>query len=147
MERYRVSELARISGVGPRTIDYYTNQGLLQPIERSEGGHRFYGEDAPQRIRAIKAWQAGGLPLQEIRERLASPNTAMEVLKHAEQLREELARIEREVGELGKNVAGLPHASDARASAERAMQASMLCALALAQKVASLLSDAHIPFA
>ncbi|HEX8190302.1 MAG TPA: MerR family transcriptional regulator [Pyrinomonadaceae bacterium] len=147
MERYRVSELARLSGVGPRTIDYYTNQGLLEPVGRSEGGHRFYGSDAPQRVRAIKAWQASGLPLQQIRERLAAPNAAAEVLTHAEQVREELKRIEREVGELGEQVAGLPPSSDTRAAAERAMQASMLCALALAQKVASLLSDAHIPLA
>jgi MerR family copper efflux transcriptional regulator len=147
MERYRVSELARLSGVGPRTIDYYTNQGLLEPVGRSEGGHRFYGADAPQRVRAIKALQASGLPLQQIRERLASPDAAAEVLTHAEQVRGELERIEREVVELGEQVAGLPPSSDARAAAERAMQASMLCALALAQKVASLLSDAHIPLA
>ena len=147
MERYRVSELARLSGVGPRTIDYYTNQGLLDPVGRSDGGHRFYGSDAPQRIRAIKAWQASGLPLQLIRERLASPDAPTEVLQHAEQVRGELERIEREVGELGLQVASLPASSEARAAAERAMQASMLCALALAQKVASLLSDAHIPLA
>jgi len=146
MARYRVSELAHISGVGPRTIDYYTNQGLLEPVERSDGGHRFYGEDAPQRIRAIKAWQASGLPLHEIRERLASTDTATDVLTHAQQLREELERIEREVNTLGQQVASLPPASDARVAAERAMQASMLCALGLAQKVASLLTDAHIPF-
>lgn len=147
MERYRVSELARLSGVGPRTIDYYTNQGLLEPVGRSDGGHRFYGAEAPQRVRAIKAWQAAGLPLQQIRERLAAPEAAVEVLTHAEQVREELERIEREVVELGQQVASLPPSSDARAAAERAMQASMLCALALAQKVASLLSDAHIPLA
>lgn len=147
MAKYRVSELARLGGVNPRTIDFYTNQGLLEPIERSEGGHRFYGEGALDRIRTVKALQAAGLPLQEIRSRLATPDAAAEVLMHAEQLRLELERIEREVAVLGKQVASLPPASDARAAAERAMQASMLCALALAQKVASLLSDAHIPFA
>lgn len=147
MERYRVSELARACGVGPRTIDYYTNQGLLEPVSRSDGGHRFYGDDAPRRIRAIKAWQASGLPLQEIRARLDSPNAGTDVLTHAEHLREELERMEREVVSLGEQVASLPPASDARAAAERAMQASMLCALALAQKVASILSDAHIPLA
>lgn len=147
MERYRVSELARLSGVGPRTIDYYTNQGLLEPVGRSDGGHRHYGAEAPQRVRAIKAWQAAGLPLQQIRARLDAPDADAEVLTHAVQVRAELERIEREVAALGQQVAGLPPSSDARAAAERAMQASMLCALALAQKVASLLSDAHIPLA
>jgi len=147
MERYRVSELARVSGVGPRTIDFYTNQGLLKPVGRSEGGHRFYGPDAPRRIRAIKALQAGGLPLEEIRVRLASSGKAVKVLSQAEQVREELVRIEREVAALGEQIASLPPRSEARAAAERALQASMLCALGLAQKVASLMSDAHIPFA
>lgn len=147
MAKYRVGELARLGGVSPRTIDFYTNQGLLEPSERSEGGHRFYGDEALARVRAVKVLRAGGLPLQAIRSRLAKPDAAAEVLGHAEQLREELERLEREVAALGEQVASLPPASEARAAAERAMQASMLCALALAQKVASLLSDAHIPLA
>jgi MerR family transcriptional regulator, copper efflux regulator len=146
MARYRVSELARMSGVGPRTIDYYTQQQLLDPVERSEGGHRFYGEEALFRVRAIKAWQASGLPLNEIRARLSTPETGTEVLSHAEQVRLELQRIEREVIELGQQIALLEPASESRIAAERALQASMLCALTLAQKVAGLLSDAHIPF-
>ena len=146
MTKYRVSELARLCGVNPRTIDFYTSQELLEPVERSEGGHRFYGTDAPQRVRAIKALQAEGLSLHEVRAHLASPNAAAEVLAHAEKLREELLRIEREMAVLGQEVASLPQASKARSAAEHAMQASMLCALGLAQKMASLLSDAHIPF-
>ncbi len=146
MERYRVSELARLCGVGPRTIDFYTNQGLLEPAGRSDGGHRFYGADAPRRVRAIKALQAGGLPLQEIRERFAASKDDVGVLNHAEQVREELRRIEAEVAALGDQIASLPPASEARAAAEQALRASMLCALALAQKVASIMSDAHIPF-
>lgn len=147
MTKYRVSELARLCGVNPRTIDFYTGQGLLEPVERSGGGHRFYGEDAPQRVRAIKALQGEGLSLQEVRTHLASPDSAAEVLAHAEKVREELLRIEREVAALGLEVASLPPSSEARGAAERALQASMLCALGLAQKVASIMSDAHIPFA
>jgi len=147
MAKYRVSELARLCGVNPRTIDFYTSQGLLEPVERSEGGHRFYGEDAPERIRAIKALQGQGLSLQAVGAHLASPNAATEVLAHAEKVREELLRIEKEVLMLGQEVASLPPSSEARSAAERALQASMLCALGLAQKVASIMSDAHIPFA
>jgi MerR family copper efflux transcriptional regulator len=146
MTRYRVSELARLCGVNPRTVDFYTGQGLLAPVERSEGGHRFYGEDAPERVRVIKALQAEGLSLQQVQAQLASPDAALSVLAHAEKLREELVRIEKEVMALGQEVANLPPQSEARGAAEHALQASMLCALGLAQKVASLLSDAHIPF-
>lgn len=145
MEKYRVSELARACGVGARTIDFYTNQGLLEPAGRTDGGHRFYGADAPQRVRAIKALKATGLPLQRIREQLNDSAVSVEVLNHAEQLRDELERIESEVTALGGQIASLPPASEARAAAEHALRASMLCALGLAQKVASLMSDAHIP--
>ena len=145
MEKYRVGELARICEVNRRTIDFYTNQNLLEPLERSEGGHRIYGADAPQRIRAIKALQASGLSLQEVRTHLAAPNVAVEVLANAESLREQLMRIERDIATLGQEVAQLPPTSEARSAAEHALQASMLCALGLAQKVASLLTDAHIP--
>ena len=146
MERYRVSELARLCGVGPRTIDFYTNQGLLEPAGRLDGGHRFYGSDAPRRIRAIKALQAGGLPLHEIRARFDASTDDVSVLNHAEQVREELRRMEAEVAALGEQIASLPPASEARAAAEQALRASMLCALALAQRVASIMSDSHIPF-
>ena len=146
MEKYRVSELARACGVNRRTIDFYTNQNLLEPVERSAGGHRIYGREAPARIRAIKALQSEGLSLQEVCARLASMNAATQVLASAENLRAELSRIEHEVAALGKEVASLPPNSEARSAAERALQASMLCALGLAHKVASLLTEAHIPF-
>ena len=68
MARYRVGELARLSGVSPRTIDFYTNRGLLEPAARSEGGHRFYGAEAPRQVRAIKALQASGLSLEAARD-------------------------------------------------------------------------------
>ena len=145
MEKYRVGELAKVCGVNRRTIDFYTNQGLLKPEERTDGGFRLYGAEALQRVRSIKALQASGLSLQQVRERLALPNAEREVLVHAEGLRAELSRMESEVMKLGAEVACLPPDSAARAAAESSLQATMLCAFGLAQKVAALLSDAHIP--
>ena len=68
--RYRVGELARLSGVSPRTIDFYTSFGLLQPAMRSRGGHRLYGEDAPSRVQAIRALRARGLSPGSVEERV-----------------------------------------------------------------------------
>ena len=62
-QRYRVGELAHLCGVNRRTIDFYTHAGLLLPVERSPGGHRFYGAGAVHRLRLIKALQAEGLSL------------------------------------------------------------------------------------
>ncbi len=67
------------------------------------------------------------------------------MLLHAEGLRAELSRMESEVMKLGAEIVCLPPDSAARVAAERALRATMLCTLALSQKVAALLSDAHIP--
>ena len=145
MERLRVGELARLSGVGRRTIDYYTVQGLLEPAERSDGGHRFYTVEALYRIRAIKSLQSDGLSLEQIRGRLAERESAADVLAHAEQLRTQLLHVEEEAAALGEQIAALPAGSKERTAAERALRASMLCALSLAQKVATLLMEMPPP--
>ena len=71
--RFRVGELARLCGVNPRTVDFYTNAGLLSPVERSTGGHRFYDAESVHRMRLIKALRAQGLHLDAIHERLTRP--------------------------------------------------------------------------
>jgi DNA-binding transcriptional MerR regulator len=130
-----------VCGVSPRTIDFYTNLGLLEPSGRSEGGHRFYGAEAPRWVRAIKALQADGLSLEEARDVLESGAQAVDVLPRAEQLRQELRRMEREVAELRPRLAALPPRAEARAATERAVQASMQCALGLAHELAGLLRE------
>jgi len=41
----KIGELARKVGVLPSTINFYTNQGLLQAAARSRGGYRLYEPD------------------------------------------------------------------------------------------------------
>lgn len=42
--KLRIGDLAKATGVAKRTIDYYTNLGLLQ-AERSRTNYRYYGEE------------------------------------------------------------------------------------------------------
>ena len=114
MEKYRIGELAKVCGVNRRTIDFYMYQGLLEPVERTGGGFRLYGAEALLRVRAIKALQASGLSLQQVRERLAFTNAERGVFEHAEGLRAELSRMETEVMKLGAEVVNLPSDSLAR---------------------------------
>jgi hypothetical protein len=91
-------------------------------------------------VRAIKALRASGWSLEQARSRLTpGGGAAAEVLPRAEHLREELRRIEREVAELAPRLAALPPDSEVRGPVERAVQTSMLCALALAHELATLL--------
>jgi DNA-binding transcriptional MerR regulator len=67
---YTITDLARLSGVTPRTVRYYVAQGLLPAPEQAGPGTR-YGEGHLARLRLIRRLQREHLPLAEIRARLA----------------------------------------------------------------------------
>ncbi|MFI6576878.1 MerR family transcriptional regulator [Nocardiopsis sp. NPDC050513] len=56
----RIGELARLTGVSPRSLRYYEEQGLLAST-RTPGGHREYGPLAPERVDRIQCLFAAGL--------------------------------------------------------------------------------------
>lgn len=70
MSRYRVSELARRTGLTPSTIRYYEKVGLLPEAERTPAGYRLYGEDAERRLIFVARAKRLGLSLEEIAELL-----------------------------------------------------------------------------
>lgn len=63
---YRIGELAEISQATTRTLRYYEELGLLQPI-RNTSGQRLYGEAAVQRLKFINELKSGGFSLSEIK--------------------------------------------------------------------------------
>ena len=70
MKQYTPSELAKLTGVTPRTIRYYDQRGLLKPESRSEEGYRLYGSDALLRMQRITMLKFAGFSLGEIRDAL-----------------------------------------------------------------------------
>lgn len=74
-ERYSIGELAAAAGVTPRTIRFYTAEGLLPPPE-TRGRYASYGPAYLDRLRLIGRLKAAYLPLSEIRARLASMSDA-----------------------------------------------------------------------
>lgn len=68
--RYSLAELARVTGVTPRTVRYYIAQGLL-PGANETGPGAWYDEHHLARLRLIRELQREHLPLAEIRQRLA----------------------------------------------------------------------------
>ncbi|QDY77213.1 MerR family transcriptional regulator [Streptomyces qinzhouensis] len=62
----KIGELARLTGVSPRLLRYYEEQGLLMP--RRVGTHRSYADDAPEVVGHIRAFLGAGLPTRVIRE-------------------------------------------------------------------------------
>jgi DNA-binding transcriptional MerR regulator len=67
MTTYRVTELARRTGITPATLRFYEQAGLLA-AERSASGYRLFGEDAVERLEFIASAKRLGLALAEIRE-------------------------------------------------------------------------------
>jgi MerR family copper efflux transcriptional regulator len=63
----RIGELVAVSGVAAKTIRYYEGIGLLDPPHRTAAGYRDYEPEASDRLAFIRAAQAAGLTLGEIR--------------------------------------------------------------------------------
>jgi DNA-binding transcriptional MerR regulator len=64
----RIGELARHSGLATTALRYYEKAGLLPKSRRTESGYREYDGDTLARLAFIRAAQAIGLTVAEIRE-------------------------------------------------------------------------------
>jgi DNA-binding transcriptional MerR regulator len=67
---YRIGEVVRYSGFSRQTIHNYTTMGLIREQERTEGGHRMYGEDVSQALAIIRSMKNHKSTLEEIRRAL-----------------------------------------------------------------------------
>lgn len=92
--------MAELAKVSKRTIDYYTQLGLLT-AERSKSNYRYYSEDALERLKLIELFKREKLSLEEIRERLntldATPASSREVTEKVHDLHERMRQLEEEV--------------------------------------------------
>jgi DNA-binding transcriptional MerR regulator len=68
-EFLRVGDLAARTGVNPRLLRYYENQGLLA-AERSASGQRLFEPAAVEQVRHIRQLLEAGLPTRVIGELL-----------------------------------------------------------------------------
>jgi DNA-binding transcriptional MerR regulator len=66
---YTIGELAELAGVTPRTIRYYTAEGLL-PRPDARGQYALYGQEHLLRLQLIARLKAAYLPLGEIKARI-----------------------------------------------------------------------------
>lgn len=114
MKQYTPSELAKLSGVTPRTIRYYDQRGLLKPESRNDEGYRLYGSDALLRMQRITMLKFAGFSLGEIRDALevTGPEDLWQLLQDQKQLItqriEQLEEIVNLLDELGQADAADP---------------------------------------
>ena len=63
----RIGELAKQTGLAVGTLRYYSDLGLLQPVQRGDNGYRYYSQNASKQVEFIKKAQAIGFTLEEIK--------------------------------------------------------------------------------
>jgi DNA-binding transcriptional MerR regulator len=88
----RIGELGKKAGLSAKTIRYYEDIRILPEPDRTSSGYRDYDEGALDRLRFIKAAQAVGFRLGEIREVLAFADRGETPCLHVTQLMEERIR-------------------------------------------------------
>lgn len=67
----RIGDLASRSGLTVKTLRFYETAGVLPEAARTPSGYRDYDDSAMPRLAFIKAAQAAGLTLAEIKQVIA----------------------------------------------------------------------------
>ena len=63
----KIGELAKQTNLAVGTLRYYSDIGLLQPLQRGDNGYRYYSQNASKQVEFIKKAQAIGFSLEEIK--------------------------------------------------------------------------------
>jgi MerR family transcriptional regulator, copper efflux regulator len=71
---YKIGELARLADVSPRTIDYYTKLGLIEPEKRSDTNYRLYSDETLNRLKRIESMKNEKYTLEEIKANIQQLN-------------------------------------------------------------------------
>lgn len=96
-----IGELSKRTGCNIETIRYYERIGLMPPANRSDGGHRLYGEAQGRRLGFIRRTRELGFTLDQIRTLLTLVDegryTCAQVKRitvhHLEEVRSKLADL------------------------------------------------------
>ena len=106
MKQYSVKSIARLSGVSIRTLHYYDEINLLNPMLRTSKGYRMYGENELLKLQQILFYKELEIPLDKIKIILDDPdfNVTDTLLKHKETLMHKADRIKELVNTIDKTI-------------------------------------------
>jgi len=65
--RLTTGDMARLASSTLRTVRFYEEAGILEPLERTEGGHRLFAETEMQRLRLALDLRHADLSLEDVR--------------------------------------------------------------------------------
>lgn len=104
----KIGELARRTGVAPRLLRYYEQQGLIE-AGRSDNGYRSYSEDDVARVERVALLVRSGMPTRLVRavldlEGVRAPELAAACSRGvAEQLAAELRELDARIACLARS--------------------------------------------
>jgi MerR family mercuric resistance operon transcriptional regulator len=117
-----IGRTARAAGVATSTLRYYEREGLIQPAERTPNGYRLYDSAAVERLEFIRAAQAVGFTLDDIR--------ALLELDGESPCQQVQALIQRRLAEINKKLKNLRQVRATLAGAlERCRKSRKRCAV------------------
>ena len=67
-KQFTITQLARAADVPTTTLRYYERAGLLEPEDRSQGNYRLYTDESLRRLKFIRAAQAIGFTLDDVKQ-------------------------------------------------------------------------------
>lgn len=105
----KIGELAKLAGVTNRTVDYYTNLGLLE-FNRSASNYRFYSNTMVDRIKEIEQLKKDGMHLNEIKNKFTS-HEAIDI----QDIRLKMTQLEHDI----KHIAESQDLTEARSLAKK----------------------------
>ncbi|MER6581927.1 MerR family transcriptional regulator, partial [Nonomuraea sp. NPDC001023] len=84
---YTIGDLARRTGLPVRTIRFYSDRGIVPPVERSPAGYRLYDAAAAARLDLVRTLRDLGVDLVTVRKVVDRELTLAQVAAaHAEAL-------------------------------------------------------------
>ena len=69
-----ISQVAQLTGISIRALQYYDEIGLLKPSKLTQSGYRLYDDEALQKLQQILFFKELGFKLKEINEILEKPD-------------------------------------------------------------------------
>jgi DNA-binding transcriptional MerR regulator len=88
-----IGELARRTGLTTRTIRFYSDEGLLPPASRTEGGYRLYDGASLARLELLRTLRELGLGLPEASAALAGESSVADLARRHVALLDEQMRV------------------------------------------------------
>ncbi|MBS4536321.1 MerR family transcriptional regulator [Clostridium sp. D2Q-14] len=78
-KRFSIGEIANLTGVSIRTLQYYDNIGLVPLNKELTNGRRFYDESDLAKLQQVLFYKSLGLPIKEIKDLVIEAVTADQI--------------------------------------------------------------------